>query len=71
MPDVDAICQLCGSAFRKRVGVPGRPQIYCSKKCRKRVFRLRAGLQLVDVDKLEAWDGTGYEPWVPADAPGG
>ena len=26
---------------------------------------------MVDLDKLEAWDGTGYEPWVSADAPRG
>jgi hypothetical protein len=68
MAHVDWICGLCGAIFQKPVGVPGRPQIFCSRTCRKKAARLRAGLRPITLENYESWSGAGLDPWTPDDA---
>lgn len=61
-------CAECTELFERRGGVVGRPRKYCSRRCRKRAARLRAATRQINIEKLEPWDGTGYERWTGDDA---
>jgi hypothetical protein len=50
----DSLCAECGKKMKVyKIARVGRPQIYCSEKCKKRAYRIRKGLPLVPPWKIE------------------
>lgn len=65
---VDSVCGECGSVFQKVVGVPGRPRVFCSKRCKRKAERQRAAAHVINLDEYTPWDGSGLERWTGDDA---
>ena len=50
----DCTCAQCGKKMKVYAKARvGRPQVYCSEKCKKKAYRIRKGLPLVPPWKLD------------------